>query len=64
MNLMKRLRILLPGCPLEVALEARKAASEQMSADLADMVETATTMARTTPKVVTIDCGERRKAAR
>jgi hypothetical protein len=52
---------LLPGCPLEQALEARKAASEQMSADLADMVETATTMADRR-KVVSIDCTERRRA--
>ena len=64
MSIMKRLRILLPGCPLEVALDARKAASEQMSADLADMVETATTMARTKPHVVAIDCGERRAVSR
>jgi len=44
MNLMKRLRVLWPGCPLEKALDERKAAAEQMREALADMVETATTM--------------------
>ena len=41
---MKRLRVLLPGCPFEVALDQRLAATEQMRADLAEMVETATAM--------------------
>ena len=41
---MKRLRILFPGCPMEVALLSKKTAAEQMSADLAEMVETATRM--------------------
>ncbi|CAB4188149.1 hypothetical protein UFOVP1165_42 [uncultured Caudovirales phage] len=58
---MKKLRVLLPGCPLEQALEARKAASEQMSQDLADMVDVATTMVDRR-KVVAIDCAERRRA--
>lgn len=59
---MKRLRVLLPNCPLEMALDARKAASEQMSQDLADMVETATTMSERRTRVVLIDCTERRRA--
>lgn len=44
MKLMKKLRILFPGCPYEAVLDAKLAATEQMRSDLADMVETATTM--------------------
>lgn len=49
MNLMKRLRILWPGCPTEAALDEKRAITEQMRSDLADMVEAVTTMSIAAP---------------
>ena len=61
MSLMKRLRILLPGSPLEEALEARKRNAEHMSEALAEMVEEATQfMERRYHTVVELDHTDRR----
>ena len=41
---MTRLRVLLPGCPVEKALEAKTAACNEISERIADMTDTATTL--------------------
>jgi len=38
-NMIKKLRVLLPGCPFEKALDKRKEHAESMSAGLAEIVE-------------------------
>lgn len=44
---MHRLRVLLPGCSVEKALDAKKQICEQISAQMADMTETTTTLIAT-----------------
>lgn len=64
MTFMGRLRILIPGCPLEKALLDRAKMAEQMSSDLADMADTATQfMERRYHDVHDLDHTDRRKRA-
>lgn len=58
---MKKLRILLPGSPLEEALEARKRNAEHMSEVIAEMVEEATQlMERRYHTIIDLDHTDRR----
>lgn len=58
---MKRLRILLPGCPLEEALRARARAAEHMSSEISEMAQEATQFMERRFHDVNLDKTDRRR---
>ena len=65
MSWMKRLLILLPGSPLENALEAKRRDAEMMSAEIQEMVEEATQlMERRFHTVLELGHADRRRRQR